>query len=307
MTCHQGRNSKLTYDGYLATSYATANPQRLAFQNVHYFIAGATQYSTKAAVYYPWTAIADTATTPFPTTRTYQGVWTHAAESAWVPYKQDTSTPTNPALDTGGMPTNAQCVFCHLQETNRHTFKPEAGEDCTVCHPGTDVTAYRKGNGVNGGSPMTTDFDGNPATTKLPEEVEAFQAALLKAMNDYASRAGKRYFVYDAHENPYWFASVDNDGTKDDIHGSSSSSPNNTVPDGKIDSNDRYDQFDKFLLFGAHNYQCVSKDPGAWAHNGRYVLQVLYDSIDYLDDGLWNDSPKNVTTNASLVRPIRNF
>jgi hypothetical protein len=33
------------------------------------------------------------------------------------------------------------------------------------------------------------------------------------------------------------------------------------------------------LLRAAYNYQWVQKDPGAFAHNGKYILQVLYDSI----------------------------
>ena len=34
------------------------------------------------------------------------------------------------------------------------------------------------------------------------------------------------------------------------------------------------------MLRGAYNYQYVAKDPGAFAHNGLYVIQVLIDSID---------------------------
>ncbi len=33
------------------------------------------------------------------------------------------------------------------------------------------------------------------------------------------------------------------------------------------------------LLRAAYNYQWVQKDPGAFTHNGKYILQVLYDSI----------------------------
>ncbi|NLF13746.1 MAG: polyheme membrane-associated cytochrome C, partial [Anaerolineaceae bacterium] len=31
-----------------------------------------------------------------------------------------------------------------------------------------------------------------------------------------------------------------------------------------------------------YNFQVVAKDPGAFAHNGTYVLQFLYDSIEAL-------------------------
>ena len=33
------------------------------------------------------------------------------------------------------------------------------------------------------------------------------------------------------------------------------------------------------LLKAAYNYQWFSKDPGAFAHNPKYVLQFLYDSL----------------------------
>jgi hypothetical protein len=34
------------------------------------------------------------------------------------------------------------------------------------------------------------------------------------------------------------------------------------------------------LLRAAYNYQYAMKDPGAYAHNPTYILQVLYDSIE---------------------------
>ncbi len=33
------------------------------------------------------------------------------------------------------------------------------------------------------------------------------------------------------------------------------------------------------LLKAAYNYQYVQKDPGAFAHNGKYVIQFLYDNL----------------------------
>ena len=36
------------------------------------------------------------------------------------------------------------------------------------------------------------------------------------------------------------------------------------------------------ILKAAYNYQYVQKDPGAFAHNGQYILQVLYDTIQDL-------------------------
>ena len=33
------------------------------------------------------------------------------------------------------------------------------------------------------------------------------------------------------------------------------------------------------LLKAAYNYQYSQKDPGAFAHNGQYVIQILFDSL----------------------------
>ena len=41
----------------------------------------------------------------------------------------------------------------------------------------------------------------------------------------------------------------------------------------------RYVTWTPRLLKAAYNYQYATKDPGAFAHNGKYVLQILYDSL----------------------------
>jgi len=57
--------------------------------------------------------------------------------------------------------------------------------------------------------------------------------------------------------------------------------------DGKADKNDqgasvRYNAFTPTLLKAAFNYQYVQKDPGAFVHNPKYVVQFLIDSIENL-------------------------
>ena len=36
------------------------------------------------------------------------------------------------------------------------------------------------------------------------------------------------------------------------------------------------------MLQAAYNYTWVQKDPGAFAHNGMYMIQVLYDTLESL-------------------------
>ncbi len=40
----------------------------------------------------------------------------------------------------------------------------------------------------------------------------------------------------------------------------------------------------------AFNFNLLEHDPGAYAHNRVYVKRLIYDSIDWLDDGVMNYS-----------------
>jgi hypothetical protein len=41
-------------------------------------------------------------------------------------------------------------------------------------------------------------------------------------------------------------------------------------------------KFDSKSLRAAFNYQYYQKEPGAWAHNNPYIVQILFDSIEDL-------------------------
>ena len=47
----------------------------------------------------------------------------------------------------------------------------------------------------------------------------------------------------------------------------------------EADYGNRYTTWTPRLLKAAYNYQYATKDPGNFAHNGQYILQVLYDSL----------------------------
>jgi hypothetical protein len=40
----------------------------------------------------------------------------------------------------------------------------------------------------------------------------------------------------------------------------------------------------------AFNLHLLTHEPGAYAHNMVYAKRLIYDSIDYLDDGVLNSS-----------------
>jgi hypothetical protein len=142
------------------------------------------------------------------------------------------------------VPTHVNCTDCH----SAHALNVKV-ETCSTCHQGVeseeDLEAIRI-------SP--TDFDGDGDKTEgLAGEVETMKEALYEAMQDYAAEnADTADIVYDAASYPYWFT----------------------------DTEERYATWTPRLLRAAYNYQYVSKDPGAFAHNGKYILQVLYDSLE---------------------------
>ena len=49
------------------------------------------------------------------------------------------------------------------------------------------------------------------------------------------------------------------------------------------DDTTTYTAFSVRLLKAAYNYQVATKDPNNFAHNGKYVIELLYDSIEDLN------------------------
>ena len=114
---------------------------------------------------------------------------------------------------------------------------------CSTCHAGAeDVEDIRM-------SDVDYDGDGDVAEG-LYGEVATLKDALYAAMQAY-SAPGAEGIVYDSHSYPYFFT----------------------------DAGERYATWTPNLLAAAYNYQYASKDPGGFAHNGEYFIQLLIDSI----------------------------
>ncbi len=158
------------------------------------------------------------------------------------------------------------CTECH--ET--HTGEVQT-ESCATafCHGTKSVKSIRKD---------VRDFDGDGNKTEgLAREIETLQAKLLAAIQDYAANVAKAPIVYSASTNPYFFA---------DANGN-----------GQVDAGEtKYASWTPRLLQAAYNYQYSQKDPGAFAHNGKYMIQILNDSIADLGTKVTVDTSK-------LVRP----
>jgi hypothetical protein len=146
-----------------------------------------------------------------------------------------------------------KCKDCH--DVHRLTVKVEA---CSACHTNAsdpnDPATYRMD---------PTDYDGDGDTDEgIKAELDLFAERLYAGIQAYATEQGSG-IVYDAHTYPYWMLDADGDGEGD-------------VGERGITS---YNAWTPNLLKAAYNYQYYQKDPGAFTHNPKYVLQVLYDSI----------------------------
>ena len=145
------------------------------------------------------------------------------------------------------------CIRCHDQ----HSLKVKI-ETCGDCHTfdGKDTKNIR----VN-----TTDFDGNANTTEgAYYEVEHVHAKLLTAIQAYANNVVGVPIVYDLKLFPYFFLDTNKNGVAD--------------PD-EVKAANKYNAWTPRLLRAAYNYNYVSHDKGAYAHNSTYVLQAMYDSL----------------------------
>ncbi len=154
-----------------------------------------------------------------------------------------------------------ECTDCH--ETHTGAVKVD---QCADCHDGVetqdDLAAMirTEADGVD-----AVDYNGNGDVTEpIAAEIASFQEALLKAMQSYALDKGGVAIAYSPSSYPYWF--IDGNG-------------NGTVDADEANSKNAYVNWTPNLLRAAYNYQYSVKDPGVFAHNADYIMQVLYDSV----------------------------
>jgi hypothetical protein len=240
MTCHQGRESKVSVDKKIADFNATdpdavpapikdaaGKDVKMGFSNIHYFAAGATLYGTQAKGGYEYDG------------KLYDGKFRHV-----------------PGLDT--------CIGCHDQ----HSLQIRL-EKCQECH--TDVKAVEdlKTVRMNG---SLSDYNGNGDLKEgIASELAGLQETLYKGIQEYAKNVAGAPIVYDAATYPYFFVDKEEDGKAD-------------VDDKGAPI--RYSAWTPRLLKAAYNYQTSVKDPGAFAHNAKYIIELLYDSTADLNEKL---------------------
>ena len=156
------------------------------------------------------------------------------------------------------------CIDCH----EPHALTVNTGA-CQGCHQVDDPKLIRM-------EDPAVDYDGDGDTTEgISGEVETLAEKLIVEIQTYAKSKAGTAIAYSFSAYPYFFIDANADGVKDE------------------GDTEKYVTWTPRLLFSAYNYQYVQKDPGAFAHNGKYIIQVLYDSLQSLN-------PASVT---GLTRP----
>jgi hypothetical protein len=140
----------------------------------------------------------------------------------------------------------ASCIECH----NAHTLQIDP-QQCRVCHLGVrsvDDLANIRTSG--------SDYDGDGDITEgLNGEIETLQGRLLAGIKIYAlatEGVGEIDYVDGRFQNRF---------------------------------GETYSSWTPRLLQAAYNYQYSTLNQGGYAHNGKYVIQLLIDSMDDLGFG----------------------
>lgn len=153
------------------------------------------------------------------------------------------------------------CIDCH----NPHTLELNVNE-CTTCHEGVesveDIQNIRMP-----GSLIDYDGDGDMAEG-IKGELETLQMLLYAAIQAYGNEVTGTPIVYDAHRYPYFLVDANGDGEADE------------------GDTEGYNAFSGALLQAAYNYQVSLKDPGGYAHNAKYHIELLFDSLVSLNEQL---------------------
>ena len=158
------------------------------------------------------------------------------------------------------MPAVNTCTGCH---------QPHAGEvkidRCGGCHEGVKTVADL----ANIRMSTKGDIDGNGKEEGLCVEIRNLQKELYAAIQAYAKTVGGTPIAFTKALYPYWYA--DRNG-------------NGTIEKEEIRPENKYTQYTPRLMQAVYNYTFALRDTGGAYHNGRYIAQLLYDSLESLAD-----------------------
>jgi hypothetical protein len=157
------------------------------------------------------------------------------------------------------------CIGCH----DPHSLDVRV-EACAGCHTNVDSVDDLKN--IRMLASEASDYDGDGDLTEgIYFEVQGLRAVLIEAIRAYTADRGLGAVCYAPDSYPYFF--IDSDG------------------DGQCSAEEatyagRFASWTPRLLKAAYNLQVASKDPGGFAHNAKYIIQLLHDSVADLNLGM---------------------
>ncbi len=154
------------------------------------------------------------------------------------------------------------CIECH----DSHSLEVEPAA-CADCHEG--VTTEADFVDIRMIASITTDYDGDGDLTEgIYYEIQDLAETLMTALQANATAGGDTADIcYNSAAYPYFFVDGDASGT---------------CEESEANYGNKYGTWTPRLLRGAYNYQMIQKDPGAFAHNAKYLIELAYDSIEDL-------------------------
>jgi hypothetical protein len=168
--------------------------------------------------------------------------------------------------DVNGTGRNGPCVTCHMNTDKKHLFLPVSKNE-------TDGSILA----ITSKTCSKCHDDRNPMTVAtLQGEKDGFNAALAVL----AEALKVRGFTFN-NNNPY-FTNKNWQTTKTSMGGYGAGTGGKTMG-------------------AAFNFNLLRHDYGAFAHNRLYAKRLIYDSIDWIDDGQLNMSVESSLGNPAKI------
>jgi predicted CXXCH cytochrome family protein len=157
------------------------------------------------------------------------------------------------------------CVGCHDPHSTRVQW-----DDCVECHPGAvDNLGARD---IRMIASFNVDYDGDGNTSEgIYYELVGLHEKLYQAIVAYAAEVVGQPICY-RNSRPYWY--------------NSKSGAFADCTEAEASSDNAFTSWTPRLLRAVYNYHSTRQDPGAYVHNGRYIVKLLHDSIADLNSQL---------------------
>ena len=272
MTCHVGRESGDTIKGLQDAALVSAGTtstdfSNQSFINSHYLSAGGQVFTVTG---YGFTG------------RLYNNINEYLHDKIGTPAAPNTGS-------------NGPCIGCHMSRPNKngnHLFLPVTRSATTI----GKVTGIASEVCIKCHTTSLTDI-----LNMVNEEKDQYLGA-LEGLKDQLAARGYYFFPY----SPYFFISNTYNTSYVESGACNQNLPIKNWQTGGTTATFTWNA-NKFScdstagtpgapgtgtnnIGAAFNFNLLEHDPGAYVHNRMYVKRLIYDSIDWLDDGFMNFS-----------------